>query len=200
MSYWGREIPDPTLVAHWKLDEVDGAIASDSAGENDGTVVGAPLWQPTGGKLAGALQFDGAPRFVKTEFVCDPSAGPFSLFAWVKEGAPGQTIVSQAGGANWLMAADGALMTELNGTGRVAKPLVSAVNITDGAWHRVGFTWDGTNRILYVDDVEVATDAQTSLTGSAGGLYIGADSALSDGTFWSGLIDDVRIYNRAVRP
>ncbi len=202
MAYWGQEIPDPTLVAHWKLDEAEGAIASDSAGDNDGTLVGAPLWQPTGGKLAGALQFDGAPRFVKTDFVCDPSAGPFSVFAWVKEGAAGQAIVSQAGGANWLMAAapDGALMTELKGTGRTAGSLVSAANITDGAWHRVGLVWDGANRILYIDDVETARDTQTSLAGSTGGLLIGAGSALSAGTFFSGLVDDVRIYDRAVRP
>ena len=201
MAYWGQEIPDPTLVAHWKLDETEGTIASDSAGDNDGTVVGAPLWQSTGGELSGALELDGVFDHVETGFAVDPAAGPFSVFAWVKGGAPGQTILSQAGGANWLMAApDGALMTELKGSGRTAKPLASAVSITDGAWHRVGLVWDGTNRILCVDDVEVATDTQTSLTGSTDGLFIGAGSALSPGSFWSGLIDDVRIHNRAMRP
>jgi hypothetical protein len=81
-----------------------------------------------------------------------------------------------------------------------AKPLVSECFITDDAWHRVGFVWDGSNRILYVDDVEVARDTQISLTKSTGGLYIGAGSALAPGTFWSGLIDDERIYDRAVKP
>ncbi|MHC4537823.1 MAG: LamG-like jellyroll fold domain-containing protein [Planctomycetota bacterium] len=32
------------------------------------------------------------------------------------------------------------------------------------------------------------------------GLYIGTNKAMEAGTFFSGLIDDVRIYNRAVRP
>jgi hypothetical protein len=31
-------------------------------------------------------------------------------------------------------------------------------------------------------------------------MYIGTDDARGLGTYWSGLIDDVRIYNRAVRP
>ena len=35
---------------------------------------------------------------------------------------------------------------------------------------------------------------------STGGMYIGAASTPTPGTFWSGLIDDVRIYNRAVKP
>jgi len=56
------------------------------------------------------------------------------------------------------------------------------------------------NRILYVDDIEVARDTQTGLANSFGGLYVGAGSTLAPGTFWSGLIDDVRIYDRAVRP
>jgi hypothetical protein len=59
---------------------------------------------------------------------------------------------------------------------------------------------DGTNRILYGDDVEVAKDTQTGLVASMGGLYIGAGKRLETETFFSGLIDDVRIYNRAVKP
>jgi len=35
--------------------------------------------------------------------------------------------------------------------------------ITDGTWHRVGFVWDGSKRTLYVDDVEVGSDTQSSL-------------------------------------
>jgi len=60
--------------------------------------------------------------------------------------------------------------------------------------------WDGSQRILYVDDVEVARDTQGGLEGSVGGLYIGTGKNLAAASFWSGLIDDVRIYNRVVTP
>jgi len=54
----------------------------------------------------------------------------------------------------------------------------------------------------YVDGLEVAKDVMSlsSLVGSDGGLYFGAGSTFAPGTFFSGLIDDVRIYNRAVQP
>ena len=72
--------------------------------------------------------------------------------------------------------------------------------VTDGNWHRLGFLWDGSDRILYVDDVEVARDTQTGLGSSEGGLYIGAGKNLDPGSFFSGLIDDVRIYDRPIEP
>jgi hypothetical protein len=145
---------------------------------------------------------DGVAAYVRTPFVCDPAQGAFSVFAWVKDGAPGQLILSQVAGANWLMAgaSDGALVTELKSSGRTGKALKSSVRVTDGVWHRVGFVWDGTDRILYVDDVEVAKDTQANLANSTGGLCIGAGSTMSPASFWKGLIDDVRIYDRAVKP
>ena len=202
MSYWGQEVNDPTLIAHWKLDEVSGMVAADSAGSYDGFLERGPVWQPSGGKVGGALQFSGAGDYVKTPFVQDPSQGAFSVFAWVKGGGPGQVILSQAGGANWLMVGDpgGVLATELKESGRKGKPLVSAAVITDGAWHCVGLVWDGSNRILYVDDIEVARDTQSGLAASTGGLYIGAGSNMTPASFWKGLIDDVRVYDRAVTP
>ncbi|MHC4463466.1 MAG: LamG-like jellyroll fold domain-containing protein [Planctomycetota bacterium] len=43
-------------------------------------------------------------------------------------------------------------------------------------------------------------DTQDVLGGSYDGIYIGTGKAMAAGTFFSGLIDDVRIYNRAVSP
>jgi hypothetical protein len=198
MSYWGQEIG---LLACWKLDEAEGGIAADSAGANDGTLVSYPIWQPSGGKIGGALQFDGTDDSVGTPFILDPSAQPLSVFAWVKGGRPGRVVLSQEKGADWLMVGpDGVLKTALKGPGRLDKALASPAVIVDDAWHRVGLVWDGSNRILYVDDVEVARDTQSGLASSTNGLYIGAGSKQAAGTFWSGLIDDVRIYNRAVKP
>jgi hypothetical protein len=91
-------------------------------------------------------------------------------------------------------------MTELKCTGRSAGYLFSETVITDGQWHRIGLVWDGSNRTLYVDDVTVAEDIQHGLEGSQMGLYIGTGNAMEAGTYFSGLIDDVRIYNRAVSP
>ena len=82
----------------------------------------------------------------------------------------------------------------------IPQPLESESVITDDQWHRVGIVWDGVNRALYVDDILVAEDMQESLAHSSGVLNIGCGSNPSPETYWSGLIDDVRIYNRALRP
>jgi hypothetical protein len=137
----------------------------------------------------------------------DPADRP--VFTWIRDGAPGQVILSQESGANWLMAGalDGALRTDLKnpaGTGRGATPpgppLISATVVTDGNWHRVGFVRDGSNRILYVDDIEVAYGTAETLESADAGLYIGAASTLAPGAVFCGLIDDIRIDNRAVSP
>jgi hypothetical protein len=200
-----EEILPPELVVYWKLDEVEGIIAYDSAGVNDAVVVGGTEWQPSGGQINGALLLDGVDGYVVTDSVLNPADGPFSVFAWIKGGATGQVIFSQSNGANWLMADSdlGCLMTELMppAVGRSRpQPLKSESVITDDQWHRVGFVWDGINRTLYVDDILVAEDKQANLQGSDSGLYIGTGKAVESGTYWSGLIDDVRISNRAVRP
>jgi N-acetylneuraminic acid mutarotase len=202
MNSWGQEVGDPSLKACWKLDETEGDVAYDSAAVNDAAVMGDALWQADSGMRDGALQFDGVDDCVGTPFVLNPADVEFSIFAWIKGGTPGQVIISQEDGADWLLTnTQGYLMTALKSSGRRSGgPLISETITTDGNWHRVGFVWDGLSRILYVDDVVVAEDTLSSLAGASGGLYIGTSSNLEAGTFWSGLIDDVRIYDRVVIP
>jgi len=97
-------------------------------------------------------------------------------------------------------AATGALMTEVSRGGRLGSPLYSEAVITDGAWHHVGLVWDGASRRLYVDDVLAAEDTQTALADCFEGLIIGCGKDMTPGGFFTGLIDDVRIYNRVIKP
>jgi subtilisin family serine protease len=200
-QYMGTVIPELGLIAHWKLDESEGDIAHDGINHRDGTLHGDAIWQPEGGIVGGALELNGTDAYVSTPFILNPYSGSFSVFMWVKGGAPGEVILSQKNGANWLLTdSGGALMTELKMGGTSGRTLASPVTITDGNWHRIGLVRDGTSRILCVDDVEAARDTQSALGASIQGLYMGADSKLTAGRFWSGLIDDVRIYDRAVKP
>jgi len=197
-------------VAHWMLDETEGEIAGDSFGNNDGTLNGNPAWQPAGGAVGGALQLDGGGDYIETDFILDPSAGSFSVFAWIKGGAPGQVIISQKDtvngrstkpGSSWLCAdsASGRLMTELMSP--LFEPLVSDSIVTDDQWHHVGLVYDldGLRRHLYVDGTQVAQDTN-SVGGmpSDSGLYFGVGKMLEHGTFFSGLVDDIRIYDEVL--
>jgi len=204
-----EDVNDPTLIAHWPLDEAQGGIAYNNAADCDGVLMGEPVWQPDGGVVAGALQFDGIDDYVATDAVLSPAdpetSSGFSVVAWIMGGAAGQVILSQADGSSWLCAdsVQGCLMTELEASGRSnAGPLLSETTVTDGTWHRIAVVWDGSHRQLYVDGVEVAKDAGSlpGLEVSYGGLYFAVGSTLAPDTYFSGLIDDVRIYNRVVKP
>lgn len=199
--YLGTEYPELGLIAHFKLDETEGSIAHESINGGDDFVMGNPLWQPSGGQVDGALELDGVDDCVISTSGPNPAQGPLGVVAWIKGGAPGQVVVSQPAGANWLVVdTAGKLTTELNSSGRGAGPLQSEAVVADGQWHRIALAWDGSHRTLYVDGVAAAQDAQSSLEASGGGLYIGVGKDFAPGTFWSGMIDDVRIYNRAVTP
>ena len=205
MNYWQQTVDDPTLLAHWALDETEGILAYDTAGINDAVVLGGATWQPSGGKVDGALLLNGVDGCAIANQVMNPADGSFSVFAWIKGGESGQVVISQQNGSNWLGTDPdlGCLMTELmvSAVGRFTpQPLKSESVITDGQWHRIGFVWDGANRSLYVDDILVAEDTQANLQGSNSGLYIGTGKGMEPGTYFSGLIDDVRIYNRVVSP
>lgn len=197
---------DYRLIAHWKLDEEEGDIAYNSIGDNHGILSGDPTWQLEGGQAAGALEFDGIDDYVETDFVLNPADGAFSVFAWVKGGAPGQVIVSQTDGTGdtWLGIdpLEGTLMTEIGPPAirTSIPPLISDMVITDNEWHHIGLVWYGTYRALYVDGYKVVEDviALAPLKSANGGLYIGTNKNLDAGTFFSGLIDDVRIYNIAL--
>ena len=116
-------------------------------------------------------------------------------------------ILSQADasgvGLAWLGAdaATGALMTAVTDGGRFTTPLVSEVNVTDGAWRRIRLVWDGARRYLYVDGQEAIADTRDlgKLLFSNEGFYLGAGEGFAPGTFFAGLVDEVRFYNVALR-
>jgi len=195
----------PGAVAHWKLDETEGMLARDDVSGSEDVVMGGALWQPTGGKVGGALELDGADDCLIAAFGLNPAdpeiSSGFSIFAWIKGGGPGQTIISEPMGTDWLAVdAEGKLVTDLKSAGADGSALSSQTVITDGAWHRIGFVWDGSQRMLYIDGVVVAEDTQDGLEASASGLYIGVGNNYAPGSFFSGLIDDVCIYNRVLTP
>jgi RNA polymerase sigma factor (sigma-70 family) len=92
--------PEYGLVGHWKLDETSGSIAADSSGNRSNGTLGdfsTPGW--TMGKVAGALNFDGASGIVA---VGSPIAltdlGRMTIAAWIMPRSYGQPVIDEGKG------------------------------------------------------------------------------------------------------
>jgi Ca2+-binding RTX toxin-like protein len=203
----------PGLAIALNFDDAAGLAATDSsASGRNGAVRGAI---PVAGMVGSALSFDGSDDWVT---VLDGAAGTpmdlttgMTLEAWVRPGAmPGwETIILKERGAGdfsyALYAQDGA-----NLAGGARRPsgnvrtttgqhtLRGAAEVPSGAWTHLATTYDGTTQRMFVNGVQVSSRAQSGaiLVGNQP-LRIGGNAAFS-GEFYQGLIDEVRIYNRAL--
>ena len=197
------EIYAGRLVGYWKLDETDGETAKDAAGDNDGLLQGDPRWQYHSRARGGGLLFDGADDYVD----CGRSTvfditDTITAAAWVTIGTVGtdwQTIVSK-GDSAWRLSTYG--RTRRFHFAVCGSPWVNLVDgnieVPAGEWHHVCGTYDGQAIRLYVDGVlDAGRPNSDPIPANTHKVYIGAN-AERQGRFWDGLIDDVRIYNRAL--
>ncbi|MFH1716411.1 MAG: sugar-binding protein [Planctomycetota bacterium] len=193
------------LVGWWKFDEAAGGTAADSSGAgNNGTLMGSPQWKPSGGKLGGALQFDGIDDYVD----CGNDSSldinhEITIAAWVRTNDMGNSQFNPyvtKGDRTYGLKQHSSNNLEFmifSDTWHVAHlPMDGSFN---GSWHHLAGTYDGGQLKLYVDGtLKVTTDCPgCRIAGSAANFNIGRNSEESD-RFYDGAIDDVRIYNYAI--
>jgi hypothetical protein len=196
---------DSSLIGCWKLDEAAGTTALDSSDHgNNGTVLGNPTW--VAGKFKGALNFDGAGDYV------DCGNAPIFTFqdaitvsAWVNiraVSAAWQAIVAKGENA-WRLSCNNTSQTFHFGITYYTNANYSAngaVSVGLNEWHHLTGTFDGKDIKLYVDGVlDTTTTGASPMGTSTTHLFIG-ENPESSGRYWNGLIDDVRIYRKALLP
>ncbi|MCG2700589.1 LamG domain-containing protein, partial [Candidatus Parcubacteria bacterium] len=76
----------------------------------------------------------------------------------------------------------------------------STTDINDSQWHHIVGSYDGTTMKIYIDGTleDTNTDFSGNLPIVDGNVRIGADYQSTPDNFFSGLIDEARIYNRAL--
>jgi hypothetical protein len=199
-THWTARAQATGLVAAYGFDEGTGASATDSSGNgNTGTIAGATWATP--GMYGGALEFDGATSAVTiADAVSLDLADAMTLEAWVRPSVAPEgwrAIIHKDVDRYYLTAGSDTDRPVVGGTfgtvnQNVAGPAVLPVN----TWTHVAATYDKTTIRLYVNGIEVATGAQTAeVSTSDAVLTIGADFY---GENFAGLIDEVRIYSRAL--
>ncbi len=197
------------LLGYWKFDESAGNVAIDASEyAHYGTIFKAVRVPGQSGR---ALDFAGFGNYVQIE--SDPildNLDAVTMMAWIYPRVDAHWHVLDKGDGDKRLYAEGMRLT-LNGrvrtSGTHAYSASPANTVTLNAWQHVAMTWTrATNRTrLFLNGVEVRYDSQDTGTGTVqeDGDYpftIGARGALGDVTFFNGLMDEVRLYNRALSP
>jgi PKD repeat protein len=193
--------PVTGLVAAYSFSEGGGSTVADVSGNgNNGTLTSGADWT-TQGKFGNALVFNGSSG--RVDIPDTPSlrlSTAMTLEAWVSPTtASGRWCdIVYKGNDNYYLTAS----SNRSGipAGRVGvRRLYGTSPLAANTWTHLAVTYDKATLRLYVNGVEASSVAYTGdIVTSANPLQIGGDGIY--GQYFQGLIDEVRVYNRALNP
>ena len=189
------------LVAYWDFDDGNGNMARDLSGNgHDGELVGKADWAE--GRFNGGLEFD-----EPLEYVAVPDHPDLDLSdaaTYMVHFKPMDSLASRR-----LMVKNDSVFVIFDfGNVTSIDFLVKPTNFfaesattewTIGAWYHFAGTFDGSTLRVYVDgklDGEVPNNEPIATSDLD--LWIGADDFGRPTDSFPGVLDDVRIYNRAL--
>ena len=211
-------VPVLGLVCSWPFDEGAGTTANDASGSgNPGTLVNNPAW--TTGKINGALSFNGVNNYVSTPSLNLAGTRSVTVALWVNRTyskAGGHTLFESSANYNnsttgfgffpddTSVCSSGGMMVGLQGN--AGYNLKCYAQPTSGVWHHLVTVLDksqsAANEVsLYVDGVLQTAQAQSYSSANTNNFGVNPLYLMSRGgslSYSAGLIDDFRIYNRAL--
>ncbi len=205
------------LVGHWTFDgkNLVSNVADSSGQGNNGMMSGFTSTSSavTAGKMGQALRFDGGDDYINLQNPASlifSSNSSFTLSVWVKTTSTadqrivyryfsGQDII---GLVNNTCVANKASFNIRDANAAGYKCVSSTTNTNDGKWHHiVGVRNVSTDLIyIFVDGVmeNSTSDDTTSGFNGANNLWTIGRAATAASNYFSGSVDDVRIYSRAL--
>ena len=198
------------LVGWWKFDETSGTVAYDSSGNrNDGNLTNGPTW--TDGKIGGALSFDGHNDRVKLAHNMINGLIDITVSFWFLENQNNTDLHHFFSAAS--LTTDNRFLLALNSTGKFyyydtenGKTKISfQYSETFTIWSNIVLVRSVSGAELFINGTLKAETSftNTNLAIPQNGFWLGGDQD-SVGGGWSttqqlnGLLDDVRIYDRAL--
>lgn len=207
--------PEAGLVLHLSFDKdtVQGDTVRDLSQEGNDAIIHGDA-ELDAGKFGEAISFDGVDDFVEvplTDSIKFTEGSTFSAQAWVRtEDSPTQNDgilgnYKQSTDALWMLSVSGddaALRGKMGFSVRdVGRSHSAGVRspdfLNDGQWHHLAGVRDQAQKKVrfYVDGVLIdEVDDQTEDINSGQSVWIGEHLS----RFYMGLIDDVKIWNRAL--
>lgn len=204
------------LVARWSMEEGEGSIALDrAAGIWNGTLEG-PTWSTEGvgagtpNPATGALRFDGVDDRIAVG-TPDVAGTELTLTAWFRAddfGVSDARILSKATGVAeqdhyWMLStiqsqSGPRLRFRLKAGGSTTTLISQGPRLSAGEWIFVAAVYDGERMRLYLDGEEVGSTAKAGMLATSPSVPAAIGNQPAGDRPFDGLIDEVRIYSRAL--
>ena len=190
------------MVGYWPFD----GNASDLSGNgNHGTIHGAVPGMDRYGRANKSYSFNGTNNYIEVPYFADLSSPQFSFSLWVHASALTSVHGSPITSRN--TPESGYILYKIpqnqwafwTGNGNRWKA-TSIGGVTVNEWESIVCVHNGSNMLAYRAGIEVGSLATTFAANTLKPFRIGAgktESASPD-FYFNGLIDDVRVYNRAL--
>jgi hypothetical protein len=197
---------DPDLVGWYRFDADNGGLITDASGNgNNGscTVGGTcPSYVGNDGQPPGAYDFAGSVNYVEISNEASfDFVNNFSVTLWMKATDLGGTWAQLVGKGDSAWSLNGRWDTgvlQFSTWDPKLDYVVGVTDVADGQWHHVAIVYDGAQKLLYVDG---QVDGQHAYSGQLSNndyrVFLGYNAEFTTGEY-SGLLDDVRIYKRAL--
>jgi hypothetical protein len=202
------------LVGWWKFDETNGTVAHDSSGnDNHGTLTSMTFADnKVTGKFGNALNFNGVDEYISLSAHLadyrDLEQG--TVIAWIKTTSSQRSplfTINKIGGSDRFViemeSGPGRMRLLARNGGSSLIDLSTSALYRDGIWHQIVAWQSGSQSRLYVDGVKIIAFDYELVAGkwfddvsNTNAMSIGFDNW--ETSHFNGLIDDVRIFDRAL--
>ena len=192
-AYQAAPLPVGQMIAYG-FDEGSGSTTADVSGNGrTGTLINT-TWTNSG-RHGNGLLFNGASGRAAAPSITLPNT--FTIMAWINNpSAQAWETIASVGQDRDLYLENGVVVLETPGTIRRFGAALST-----NTWHHVAVTSDGIDTRAYLDGNPLGASEPAVTDSFAGVFQVGAwNNSGSNVDFFSGTMDDVRVYSVALNP